>query len=224
MKGRLGSGSHQVTRSVEVEPRPVAAGRPTGPEDDTVVDRSGGQAARGDRPHKPGKTYFKRRSDRHAEPARTHSLSEWVRGLRAYGISSPSGRQAICRSSILRTSQEVRIIELATQAGIQRIPPQSARIPPSEFRGAHTRAGPPVPAPPHGRDWRPPYLLGPWPSAASAPAALARGLGVMAALAHALPVRPVPEQHLVAAMGHDMVDHGRRLEPTLPPRTRTHSG
>jgi hypothetical protein len=42
-----------------------------------MVDRSGGQAARGDRPHKPGKTYFKRRSDRHAEPARTHSLSEW---------------------------------------------------------------------------------------------------------------------------------------------------
>jgi hypothetical protein len=31
--------------------------------------------------------------------------SEWVRGLRAYGISSPSGRQTIARSSILRTSQ-----------------------------------------------------------------------------------------------------------------------
>ena len=34
--------------------------------------------------------------------------SEWVRGLRAYGISSPSGRQAIARSSILRSSQELR--------------------------------------------------------------------------------------------------------------------
>ena len=42
-----------------------------------MVDRSGGQAARGDRPHKPGETYCKCRSDRHAEPARTHSLSEW---------------------------------------------------------------------------------------------------------------------------------------------------
>ena len=32
-----------------------------------MVDRSGGQAARGDRPHKTRQTYFKRRSDRLAK-------------------------------------------------------------------------------------------------------------------------------------------------------------
>ena len=40
-----------------------------------MVDRSGGQAARGDRPHKPGKTYFKRRSDRHAVTG-PHTLTD----------------------------------------------------------------------------------------------------------------------------------------------------
>src|SRR5688500_7820468 len=52
-------------------------------------------------------------------------------------------------------------------------------------------------------------------SAASAPAPLARGLGVMAALAQPLPVRLVPEQLLIAAVRHDMVDRRRGLYAPL---------
>jgi hypothetical protein len=51
--------------------------------------------------------------------------------------------------------------------------------------------------------------------AASAPAALARGLGVMAGLAQALPVRLVPEQERVATVRHHMVDHGRGHHASL---------
>jgi hypothetical protein len=52
-------------------------------------------------------------------------------------------------------------------------------------------------------------------SAASAPAALTRGLGIMAALAQRRPIRFVPEQPVVASVRHDMVDRRRRLEAPL---------
>ena len=72
--------------------------------------------------------------------------SECVRGLRAYGISSPSGRQAIARSSILRASQSDDEFEVLLRAGIQRIRPREAGYPPPEFRGHKQATARPVPA------------------------------------------------------------------------------
>ena len=138
--------------------------------------------------------------------------SEWVRGLRAYGISSPSGRQAICRSSIvqnLTNGQEPRCCcgqEFSDSAA------ERAGYPPPEFCGHTQRAG-------HRSLSRRmaeiggPLPIGPWPSVASAPAALARGLGIVAPLAQRSPIRLVPEQLLVTSVRHDMVDHRRRLDP-----------
>jgi hypothetical protein len=51
--------------------------------------------------------------------------------------------------------------------------------------------------------------------AASTPAALARGLRIVAGLAGGSPVALVPEQPLVATVRHDMVDHGRRHHAPL---------
>ena len=75
--------------------------------------------------------------------------SEWVRGLRAYGISSPSGRQAICRSSIVQNLTNGSRIEVLLRAGIQRIPPQSAPDTPlPNFAGTHSAPARPVPVRP----------------------------------------------------------------------------
>jgi hypothetical protein len=59
----------------------------------------------------------------------------------------------------------------------------------------------------------PPGSSGTW--AAPPPAALARGLGVMAGLAQGSPVRLVPEQDLISAVRHDVVDHRRRHHAAL---------
>ena len=97
--------------------------------------------------------------------------SEWVRGLRAYGISSPSGRQAIARSSILGTSQKATN-RRSSQGRIQGFRGRAAGYPPPEFRGHKHATARPVPA---GRSRR--QMTSPRGLARSAPAALARGLG-----------------------------------------------
>ena len=54
-----------------------------------MVDRSGGEAARGDRPHKPGKTYFKRRSDRPRGTGPHTLTAERSRGRRGRSRARP---------------------------------------------------------------------------------------------------------------------------------------
>ena len=59
---------------------------------------------------------------------------------------SPSGRQAICRSSIVQNLTKGPRIELLVRAGIQGIRRRAPGYPPPEFRGHTQRAARPVPA------------------------------------------------------------------------------
>ena len=94
------------------------------------------------------------------------------------------------------------------------VPPQSAGYPPPEFRGHTQRAARPVPAG-HPRSYRPPPRgRDQAPRRSSAPATLARGLGVMAAActgsASCSRPRTGPDRHGAA----------RRGRPPSPTRAR----
>ena len=108
-------------------------------------------------------------------------------------------------------------IDALLRAGIQAFRRSAPGYPPPEFRGRTRSRARPVPARPDRRDSTPPPAPRISASAASAPAALARRLGVMAALARRSPVALVPEQLQITSVGHHVVDHRRRLEAVLSP-------
>jgi hypothetical protein len=124
------------------------------------------------------------------------------------GQAVPVAAPSTTRSSRHEEPHRKAMIQSASTEN-SAFPRQSGRIPPREFRG-HTRATTrPVPAGLPSRD-----LTGP-PGVRSAPAALARRLGIVAGLAGGRPVGLVPEQALVAPMRHHVVDHSRRHHAAL---------
>jgi hypothetical protein len=92
---------------------------------------------------------------------------------------------------------------------------KNRRDPPREFRGHKRATARPVPCRP-----LPEQMTSPRGLLRSAPAALARRLGVMAGLARGRPVTFVPEQPLVAPMRHDVVDPRSRNQAALDPAGR----
>ena len=104
--------------------------------------------------------------------------------------------------------------------GIQRFRQRAAGYPPREFRGHTQRAARPVPAGLSRRQMTSP----PGPLSVSPSGPRARSWRHDRACTAGAQLRLVPEQPLVAAVRHDMVDHRRGLDAALPPGTARTAG